>query len=91
MQPHILTIPDDSVYEQLVQLATTAGLHIADDGLVSKSAPAPAALPDLTHLSREELMAIFDQGGDGKSFPDPLAWQLAERASWDERLAPYWP
>ena len=55
MQPHILTIPDDSVDEQLVQLAASAGLHIAQDGLVSRPAPAPIVLPDVSHLTREEL------------------------------------
>jgi len=77
MQPHILTIPDDSVYEQLVQLAAAAGLHIADNGLVSK--PVQHTTPDISKLTREELLAIIDKGGDGKSIPDPLAWQREER------------
>lgn len=71
MQPHILTIPDDSVYEQLVQLASAAGLHIAADGLVSK--------PEMPKRSREELLAIIRRGGDGLSIPDPLAWQREQR------------
>ena len=71
MQPHILTIPDDTVYEQLVQLAAAAGLHIAADGLVSK--------PETPRRSREELLAIIRRGGSGLSIPDPLAWQRAQR------------
>ncbi|MDQ2792956.1 MAG: hypothetical protein M3Y12_02975 [Bacteroidota bacterium] len=71
MQPHILTIPDDTVYEQLVQLAAAAGLHIAADGLVSK--------PEIPKRSREELLAIIRRGGDGLSIPDPLAWQREQR------------
>lgn len=78
MQPHILTIPDDSVYEQLVQLAA-ASLHIANNGLVSK--PVQPTTPDISKLTREELLAIIDKGGDGKSIPDPLAWQRAERGN----------
>lgn len=91
MQPHILTIPDDSVYEQLVQLAAAAGLHIAEDGLVSKPALATTILPDVSKLSRDELLAIVRRGGDGKSIPDPLAWQRTERSGWDDRLAPFQP
>ena len=71
MQPHILTIPDDTVYEQLVQLAAAAGLHIAADGLVSKS--------ETPKCSREELLAIIRRGGSGLSIPDPLAWQREQR------------
>ena len=76
MQPHILTIPDDSVYEQLVQLAVNAGLHIAEDGLVSKPAQ------KLTR-SREELIAIIQKGGSGTSIADPLAWQGEQRQDRD--------
>ena len=72
MQPHILIIPDDSVYEQLVQLAASAGLHIAEDGLVSK----PAQLATRT---REELIAIIQKGGSGTSIADPVAWQREQR------------
>jgi hypothetical protein len=81
MQPHILTIPDDSVYEQLVQLAAAAGLHIADNGLVSKQVQNTTTLPDISKLTREEMLAIMDKGGDGKSIPDPLAWQREERGN----------
>ena len=79
MQPHILTIPDDSVYEQLVQLAAAAGLHIADNGMVSKPVQNLTVLPDISKLTLEEKTAILKQGGDGKSIPDPLAWQREER------------
>ena len=72
MQPHILTIPDDTVYEQLVQLAAAAGLHIAADGLVSKQ--------EMPKSSREEMLAIIRRGGSGLSIPDPVAWQREIRA-----------
>ncbi|MGI4866598.1 MAG: hypothetical protein ACRYFZ_21925 [Janthinobacterium lividum] len=85
MQPHILTIPDDSVYEQLVQLAAAAGLHIADNGLVSKPIPT-TTLPDISHLTEAEIQEILNTGGSGLSIPDPLAWQRAERA---ERPMPF--
>lgn len=75
MQPHILTIPNDGVYQKLVQLAAAAGLHVADNGLVSE-----IMLPtDSSKPTREELLAILKRGGDGNSIPDPLAWQRAER------------
>ena len=51
-------------------------------------APDPRAGPDVSHLSREELLAIVRRGGDGKSIPDPLAWQRAER-DWDARLTAF--
>lgn len=75
MQPHTLTIPDDNVYRQLVQLATAGGLHIGPDGLVSKS--------EKPKRSREELLAIIRRGGDGLSIPDPLAWQREQRDDGD--------
>lgn len=78
MQPHVLTIPDDSVYEQLVQLAAAAGLHIAADGLVSK--PNEAAKPK---RSREELIAIIQKGGSGTSIADPVGWQREQRQDRD--------
>lgn len=86
MQPHILTIPDDGVYEQLVQLAAAAGLHIADNGLVSKPLQHTTVLPDISKLTLEEKLAILNHGGDGKSIPDPLAWQREER---QERPMPF--
>ncbi len=86
MQPHILTIPDDSVYEQLVQLAAAAGLHIADNGLVSKPVQHATIPPDISKLTHEEKLAILKRGGDGRSIPDPLAWQREER---QERPMPF--
>ena len=83
MQPHILTIPDDAVYEQLLQLATAAGLHIATDGLVSKSRPAAATQPihpNLTEAEWKQHLEIIRRGGSGRSIPDPLAWQRETRA-----------
>ena len=74
MHPHIPTIPDDSVYEQLVQLAASAGLHIAADGLVYKSGQT-----QLPARSREELIAIIQRGGSGTSIADPFAWQCEIR------------
>lgn len=88
MQPHILTIPDDSVYEQLVQLAAAAGLHIAANGLVSKPVQPTTVLPDISKLTHEEKLAILKHGGDGKSIADPLAWQRDER---QERSMPFRP
>lgn len=87
MQPHILTIPDDSVYERLVQLAAAAGLHIADNELVSKAIQT-TQLPDVSKMTREELLAILEKGGDGKSIPDPLAWQRAERGNTTDSSRP---
>ena len=78
MQTHILTIPDDNVYQQLVRLAAAAGLHIADDGLVSKV--------ETPKRSREELLAIIRRGGSGLSIPDPLTWQREQR---DDRDLPF--
>jgi len=75
MQPHILTILDDTVYEQLVQLASAAGLHITADGLVSKA--------EHPKRSREELLAIIRRGGSGLSIPDPMAWQREQREDRD--------
>jgi hypothetical protein len=71
MQPHTLIIPDDNVYQQLVQLAAAGGFHIGENGLVSKA--------ERTKRSREELLAIIRRGGDGQSIPDPLAWQREHR------------
>ncbi|RZK24559.1 MAG: hypothetical protein EOO56_00950 [Hymenobacter sp.] len=79
MKSHILTIPDDSVYEQLVQLAAAAGLHITDNGLVSKPVQNATVLPNISQLTPEEKLAILNHGGDGKSVSDPLAWQREER------------
>lgn len=80
MTMHTITIPDEQQYRQLLELARQAGIDVIAEELTA------TPLPDLSHLSREELLAIIDQGGDGKSFPDPLAWQKEER-DWDARLA----
>lgn len=85
---HTITVHDEQQYQKLLELAREAGIEVITDGLAVPPLP---PLPDLSHLSRKELLAIIDEGGDGKSIPDPLAWQRAERAGWDERLAPYWP
>jgi len=82
---HTITVPDEQQYQKLLELARQAGIEVIADSLAVPPLP---LLPDLSHLSREELFAIIDQGGDGKSFPDPLAWQREER-DWDARLA--WP
>ena len=74
---------DEQQYQKLLELARRAGTEAIAEGLAVLPAPAP---PDLSTLSREELVAIIDQGGDGRSFPDPLTWQRAER-DWDARLA----
>ena len=71
MQPHILTIPDDENYRQLVRLAEAVGLQVDADGLVSKQVQ--------SKRSREELLEIIRRGGDGLSIPDPLAWQREQR------------
>ena len=71
MQPRTLTLPDDESYQQLVRLAEAAGLHVGPGGLVSR----PIHPDGPPKRSREELLAIILKGGDGKSIPDPLAWQ----------------
>ena len=78
MQPHILTIPDDGVYQELVQLAVAAGLHIADNGLVSKvnsQAAKHVLRPALSASERARHLAIIAEGGSGQSIADPPAWQ----------------
>ncbi|RZK37743.1 MAG: hypothetical protein EOO61_08610 [Hymenobacter sp.] len=78
MQPHILTIPDDGVYEQLVQLVAAAGLHIADNGLVSKPVQInriDASQPVLSNAERQHHLAVIARGGSGTSITDPVAWQ----------------
>lgn len=78
MQPHILTVPDDGVYQELVQLATAAGLYIAENGLVSKvgsQAAKDALRPPLSASERAQHLAVIAAGGSGQSVSDPLAWQ----------------
>ena len=80
----------DQDYELLVKLAQRLGLEYHEEAPAAPVAevPEPHALPDVSHLSREELLAIVRRGGDGKSIPDPLAWQRAER-DWDARLTAF--
>ena len=80
---HTITLPNEEQYQKLLELAQQAGIEVIADGL---AVPPMPPIPDLSHLSREELLAIIDKGGDGKSIPDPLAWQREER-DWDARLA----
>ncbi len=87
MKTFTIQLEDEEHYQQLLALAVQAGIEVIGDNL---AVPFSSPIPDVSHLSREELLAIIDEGGDGKSIPDPLAWQRAERATWDERLAPYW-
>ena len=88
MKTLILTTTTDQDYELVVKLAQRLGLEYREEVLAAPAAAAaePRPLPDISHLSREELLAIIDQGGSGTSIPDPLAWQRAER-DWDARLA----
>ena len=88
MKTLILTTTTDQDYELVVKLAQRLGLEYHEEVLAAPAAAAtdPRPLPDISHLSREELLAIIDQGGSGTSIPDPLAWQRAER-DWDARLA----
>lgn len=58
------------------------GLEYREETLVAL--PAPAELPDLSQLLREELLAIIACGGSGQSIPNTLAWQREIRA--DRRL-----
>lgn len=78
MQPHILTIPDDDNYHQLVRLAEAIGLQVGADGLVSKRenlAEAHAARPVLTEAERQHHLTIIARGGSGQIIADPVAWQ----------------
>ena len=87
MKTLTLTTTTDQDHALLVQLAQRLGLDYREETLAAPAAevPEPQALPDVSHLSREEMLAIIRRGGDGKSIPDPLAWQRAER-DWDARL-----
>lgn len=91
MKTLTLTTTTDQDYELVVRLAQRLGLdyHEATPVAPAVEAPEVRARPDVSHLSREELLAIIRRGGDGKSIPDPLAWQRAERDGWDERLTAF--
>lgn len=83
MQPHILTIPDDENYHQLVRLAEAIGLQVSADGLVSKpenQAAAHVIRPALTATERQHHLAVIARGGSGQSIADPLTWQRETRA-----------
>ena len=78
MQPHILTIPDDENYRQLVRLAEAVGLQVDADGLVSKAesrAAIHALRPNLTEAEQQQHLAVLARGGNGHSIADPVAWQ----------------
>ena len=82
MQPHILTIPDDENYRQLIRLAEAIGLQISVDGLVSKPdnlASAHVIRPVLTETERQHHLTVIARGGSGQSIADPLAWQREVR------------
>lgn len=81
MPSHILTIPDDGVYEQHVQLAATAGLRVDANGLVSENPryKNAAIRPMLTETKRQQHLEVIARGGGGKSIPDPFAWQCEIR------------
>lgn len=84
MKTFTIQLNDEQQYLRLLEVARQAGIEVIAEELAM---PAPA-LPDVSHLSREELLAIIRRGGDGLSIPDPLAWQRAER-DWDERLTAF--
>ena len=88
MKTITLTAANEEDYELVLKLAQRLGLAYQEETLVAPAAEEPAfqPLPDVSHLTREEMLAIIDRGGDGKSFPDALAWQREER-DWDARLA----
>ena len=78
MQPHILTIPDDDSYQQLVRLAEAIGLQVGADGLVSKRktlAESHAVRPAPPEAERQHHLAVITRGGSGQSIADPVAWQ----------------
>ena len=89
MKTLILTTTDQD-YELLVKLAQRLGLAYHEEALAAPALEVPEALtlPDVSHLSREEKLAVLRRGGCGTSIPDPLAWQRAER-DWDARLTAF--
>lgn len=90
MKTLTLTTTTEQDYELLVKLAQRLGLEYHEETLAAPAAEVPEAhaLPDVSHLSREEKLAILRRGGSGTSIPDPLAWQRAER-NWDARLTAF--
>lgn len=75
MKTFTIQLDDEQQYLRLLEVARQADIEVITEGV---AVPAPA-LPDVSHLSREELLAIIRRDGDGLSIPDPLAWQRAER------------
>ncbi len=87
MKTITLTAENEQDYELVLKLAQRLGLEYHEETLVSPATETATSypLPDVSHLTREEMLAIIRRGGDGKSIPDPLAWQREER-DWDARL-----
>ena len=81
---YTIQLDDEQQYRKLLELARQAGIEVVGEDL---AIPAPV-LPDVSKMSREDLLAIIDRGGDGKSIPDPLAWQREQR---QERPMPFRP
>ncbi|RTQ52355.1 hypothetical protein EJV47_04895 [Hymenobacter gummosus] len=80
MRSVTFTVANDHDYQLL--LAQRLGLSVRETGA------APAAAPEAGQLSRAELLAAIDRGGDGLSIPDPLAWQQGQRT---DRPLPFRP
>ena len=72
-------------YELLLKLAQRLGLEYREETRAAVETSAPRSLPAGSGRTREELLAIMQRGGDGKSIPDPLAWQREQR---DDRDLP---
>lgn len=84
MKTFTIQLDDEQQYQKLLEVARQAGIEVVGEAL---TVPAPA-LPDVSKMSREELLAIIDRGGDGQSIPDPVAWQREQR---QERSMPFRP
>lgn len=82
MKTLTLTTTTDQDYALVVMLAQRLGLEYHEEALAAPAtevAP-PRPVSDVSHMSREEMLAIIRRGNDGKSIPDPLAWQRKIRA-----------
>ena len=87
MKTITLTAENEQDYELVLKLAQRLGLEYREETLVSPAAePSSVPIPDLSHLSREELLAIIDEGVAEPSIADPLAWQHEQR---QERPMPF--
>lgn len=75
------TVANEEDYQLLLLLAQRLGLPLNETNAAVSAPPSPVALPmvDVSKLSREELLAVIDKGGDGLSIPDPIAWQREQR------------